>query len=135
MATANLLNISLLQRLEKVYSSNADCHIMAKLFYNYRCHPDILKMLSDLFYSSSLKWNELNSIPGTHHKYRFPLVFICTEIDSQVKSEIQQQKEAKVIAEVVIDLAQPSTPAWNTDMPMENFFITTPCENQVSDRY
>ena len=126
-----MLNISLLQRLKKLYSSNADCQIMVQLSHNYRCHPDIIKLVSDLFYSSSLTWGE-ESPPATHRKYKFPLVFICTEVDKQAKSEIKQKEEAKVIKDKVIELAKQIPSCWSNVKPMKNFLITSPCENQVS---
>ena len=127
-----MLNVSLLQRLKKLYSSNADCQIMVWLTHNYRCHPDILKLVSDLFYSSSLTWDEQESHPATHRKHKFPLVFICNDVDKQAKTDIKQKEEAKIVAEKVIELAKQMPPSWSTNKPMKNFLITSPCENQVS---
>jgi len=132
VARANQLNVSLLQRLETLYSSIENCRIMAWLSHNYRCHPDILNLVSDLFYDSSLTWDEQESLPTTHRKYKFPLVFLCTEVDNKAISEVKQKKEAEIIAEKVVQLAKKLPPTWTTDKPMKNFLITSPCENQVS---
>ena len=128
VARANSLNISLLQRLEKQYLSSPNCHIIAKLSSNYRCHPEILNLISDLFYNSSLQWNDEETEPTTHRKYPYPLVFICSGIDESAGA---QDMEAEIIINKVIELAKQTPSAWNSK-PMKNYLITSPCENQVS---
>ena len=131
-ARANSLNVSLLQRLEKYYESCDGCQIIARLSHNYRCHPDILELVSNLFYRSSLKWGDQEEAPGTHYKHRYPLVFICSGVDELFQPDALDL-EAEIITAKVSELVKRTPPTWNSSKPMKNYLITTPCENQVSN--
>ncbi len=136
VARSNQLNISLMQRLEKCYMAHPDWPVIARLHHNYRCHPDILELVSKLFYNSSLKWNEQESLPTTHRKHPYPLVFICSDVNNLFPLTPEQIKdaqdiEAEIITEKFIELNTRPPPNWDTDNCTKNYLITSPCERQV----
>ncbi len=134
VARANHLKISLLQRLQCIYVNEADCQIIAKLFYSNRCHPDILKLVSKLFYHDSLKWDEKKS-PAHHPEHEYSLVFICSSLKEDNFSyshKESRERERNVIVDKVIELCKLLPDSWNNKNPMKNFLITSPCKDQVS---
>ena len=62
---------------------------------NYRCHKDIIAIPHQLFYSG-LKSKALNANP--HPKAPYPLLFVCSNLTSEVCSP---ELEAKVILDQV----------------------------------
>ncbi len=126
---ANNLNISLLQRLENLYISQGNQKIIARLTQSDRCHPVILGFVSKLFYNSSLKCNK-ESVPATHCKHTYPLVFICSGADETTVTGLQDM-EADIIVDKVVELTKRPPTSWNSSKPMKNYLITSPCANQV----
>ena len=59
---------------------------------NYRCHADLLKLSSDLFYQASLKpCGKIDVVAP------YTLRFICSSLDTNPASLSENEKEAKII--------------------------------------
>ena len=92
-ASKNGLALSLLERLYTKYIDWANKGLnppLVTMVTNFRCHPDILSLVSNLFYTSTtpLKLpDDYRSLP--YHRDSTCLVFICSGIDDKVQ-EVQQ---------------------------------------------
>ena len=127
----NGLNVSLLQRLEKQYSLCGGQQSIATLSTNYRCHPEILNLVGKLFYNSSIKWNDYETPPVTHRRFPYPLVFVCSSLDEDVISSSDcTEHEADVIVQKTLEVAKGCPSSWSKQ-PMSEFFVISPCEEQV----
>lgn len=129
----NGLSLSLLQRLEHDYQKlgAAATKSIATLSTNYRCHSAILELVGGLFYDSKLSWTSSEQLPVTHHRYKYPLVFICSDTNIDVtESSDYNMNEATAIVEAAIKVAKGCPTNWSKPI-MPNLFIVSPCEEQV----
>ena len=94
---ASGFKLSLLERLQKEYEKigGPAKDYLVTLSTNYRCHKDILAIPHQLFYSG-LKSKAKNADP--HPKAQYPLLFICSNLTSDVCSP---DIEARVLLEQV----------------------------------
>ena len=79
MARKHGLATSLLERIHKYYNEIGEISCSFSLLSNYRSHSGIMMLPSSLFYGSTLQCN-VNT--GTHPDAPFPLVFVCSSIES-----------------------------------------------------
>ena len=87
---------------------------------NYRCHADLLKLSSDLFYESSLKaYGKI--APCT-------LRFICSSLDMNPASFCDNEIEAKIIIREVENLLHS-----NKKVDASSVCIMSPSQRQVTD--
>jgi len=96
----NGLQISLLERLHKLYSENMQdsSQCTASLIRNYRCVPEIVTLASNLYYESSLH-SECEISPDT----KYPLQFICSSIDNVEDSRGVSETEVEIILDKVME--------------------------------
>jgi len=128
----NGLGTSLLQRLQDRYNElgNIAAGHVVTLTKNYRCHTAILELVGGLFYNSHLSWADNESEPITHRNYKYPLVFICSDMEENPRLKEALSREADLIKTLTIDIAKSSPVGWGKP-PMSHLFIVTPCEQQV----
>lgn len=98
------LKVSLLERLHTHYKAIGEMskYLQADLTENYRCHPLILKFASEMFYKSTIKPSIITSRIPNFHGFKYPLVFVCTdieEIESYEKSV--NEKEANILMDML----------------------------------
>lgn len=73
------LKASLLERLKAHYRSIGKADMLqANLMKNFRCHLQILKFASEMFYKSLVRPSHVTSSTQSHPNFPFPLVFVCT---------------------------------------------------------
>ena len=126
---------SLLQRLHKRYREMprgvAEQHY-ATLVTNFRCHKDILNLSGKLFYNSPLECKVPSD--STHPDAPFPLLFVCSSIDTEVKC----MKDAQNEEEAIIALREAARLAnhWPTDRwgpkDLNQTCFMSPTRSQVS---
>ena len=95
------LNVSLLERLHSLYDKiggEAVKHC-STLVNNYRCHSGILRLSSSLFYESALQCEVSGDI--AHPAAPYPLVFVCSSLDSHVVKEDVNNGEAILVLDQV----------------------------------
>lgn len=128
----NGLAVSLLQRLHLHYHNLGitATNSIATLSANYRCHEDILSLVGGLFYNNALHWAANEQPPSTHPKYKYPLVFICSNVNRYTTSGDNNPIEAAIIVEKATAIARCFPASWLRP-PMQHIFIVTPCEEQV----
>lgn len=127
----NGLNVSLLERLQKHYESCNGGQNIASLSTNYRCHPEILNLVGKLFYNSGIRWNDDEDPPAVHRNFSYPLLFVCSSVDEDVSlSSDCDKNEADIIVHKATEVAMGCPSSW-TKPPMSQFFVTSPCEEQV----
>ena len=102
---------------------------IATLSENYRCHRDILDLVDGLFYHRGLSYYDKDSLPTTHREYRYPLAFICSDVNNLPVAS-SYQKEAEIIADTVLKVFKSSPPGW-PKKSMSHLFIVSPSEEQV----
>ena len=112
------------QRLGDIATQN-----IVTLSRNYRCHSDILDLVGGLFYDCNLSYAEDESPPLLHRDYKYPLVFICSDIGRGVSPD-NYAKEADIIADTVRKVSKGSPSGWPKPL-MSNMFIVSPSEEQV----
>ncbi|XP_050216719.1 probable RNA helicase SDE3 [Mercurialis annua] len=137
-AGAHGLSKSYLQRLyECEYYANGDANYVTNLVRNYRCHPDILQLPSDLFYDgiliASKESNEdtvsllssVNLLPGRE----FPVLFFgiqgCDEREGNNPSWFNRIEASKVV-EITIKLIE------RGNLNESDIGIITPYRQQVT---
>lgn len=131
LARNNGMSISLLQRLEKLYNSCGGTKNIANLSTNYRCHPDILDLVGNLFYEGLIKWNKDEAPPATHRSFPFPLVFVCSSIDEGASSSSDRdENEAMAVYHKVMEVAKGCPSSW-AKQPTSDFFVVSPTDEQV----
>ena len=123
------LNVSLLERLHKIYHDGnlavdgaAHC---ATLMTNYRCHHTILSLPSYLFYDSTLT-TAAETVTHLCPPARNPFHFICSSL-----SDVKEVKDDTCSLEV--DLLLEEVKNYRKDLPEDKsigIIATTP--NQVS---
>ena len=99
-ARENGLKLSLLERLQNHYKKIGDqaTILQATLQTNYRCHMDILKFVSQIFYNSSVKESPKTKKIKSHPDFPFPLVFICSSKEEIKNYEFNMNlKEAQLL--------------------------------------
>ena len=87
------MKYSLLERLQELYKQcgdNAMQH-MVSLNINYRCHKEIVRIPSELFYESKIRIHP--QCASAHPQAKYPLIFVC----SALKSHVDQNFEAKLL--------------------------------------
>ena len=75
-----------MERLWKTYGEIKGplVHFKAELYRNYRCHPDITKLLFDLlYYDKGVIVSPKKVVP--HPKAHFPCVFYCSDCSTLAK--------------------------------------------------
>ena len=77
------LKTSLLERLKLRYKAIGEKtkYLQTNLMENYRCHRDILKFASDMFYMSCVKPSAVTSSITVPYGFPYPLVFVCTSME------------------------------------------------------
>lgn len=91
------LKFSLLERLQDLYQQcggNALEH-MVSLNTNYRCHKEIVKIPSELFYESKIKIRPQSA--SAHPQAKYPLVFVCSALTMGVDNKCEANVEANVL--------------------------------------
>ena len=88
---------------------------------NYRCHADLLKLSSDLFYEASLEPCGKIDVVGP-----YALRFICSCLDTNPASLSVNEKEAKIIIREVEKLL-----CTNKKVDANNICIMSPSQRQV----
>ena len=93
------LKFSLLERLQKEYNKigGRTNEYSMTLSTNYRCHKHILAIPHQLFYNG-LKSKAYKAIP--HPQARYPLLFVCSNLTSNVLSSTGDQ-EARLLLQQV----------------------------------
>ncbi len=76
------LSVSLLERLHRLYRQFGAIasSFHGSLVTNYRSRSEILSFTGELFYDLQLKISS-NQEPPLHPDYRFPFVFVCTDVE------------------------------------------------------
>lgn len=126
--------MSLFQRLQSHYQNLGIVATknIATLSANYRCHEDILSLVGGLFYNNALHWAVSEQPPSTHPKYKYPLVFICSDVNRYTTSGDNNSIEAAIIVERAISIAKSVPTSWPKPL-MPHIFIVSPCEEQVNN--
>ena len=115
-----------------------DPRYITKLIRNYRSHPDILRVPSDLFYENELLpcaelklRNELVGWRGLPNP-KSPLIFHdCTEgTEYFTGTSFHNHEEALTAVEYVTALVAP-TSRYKTSVRAEDIFVITPYQAQV----
>ena len=121
--------LSLLERLQAEYEKigGPARDYLVTLSTNYRCHKDILAIPHALFYSG-LKSKAQKADP--HPKAPYPLLFICTNLTSNVCSP---EIEAEVLLSQVNFFIQhwPSDSSWG-NYELNKIAVVTSTRPQVS---
>ena len=81
-------------------------YLRAELMENYRCHKNILKFASDMFYNSCVKPSGVTAHIKVPHGFLYPLVFVCTGFD-QIKGYTQNvnEREADILMRMISEHA------------------------------
>lgn len=101
-ASNNGLALSLLERLCTKYSDWGLNPPLVTMVTNFRCHPDILSLVGNLFYTNTtpLKLpDDYQSLP--YHRDLPCFVFICSDIDDKVEGV--QQTTNPLEATIILD--------------------------------
>ena len=90
------LSVSLLERLHRHYQrfGAIASSFHGSLVTNYRSRSEILSFTGKLFYDLELRISS-NQEPSLHPGYRFPLVFVCTDVEDatiEVKENVNQRE-------------------------------------------
>ena len=126
-ARENGLKYSLLERLQILYKKCGDQALdhMVSLNTNYRCHPDIVNIPNQLFYKNEIKPCPLNA--HQHPAATFPLIFICSSINSTTDDEL----EAQLILQQVEKFAVHSWPSNWGERDLTKVCLVTASRTQV----
>ena len=119
----NGLGDSILERLHTTYQKSGTTakKYAVTLRNNYRCHADLLKLSSDLFYEASLKpCGKIDVVAP------YTLRFICSCLDTNPASLSKNEKEAKIIIREVEKLL-----CTNKKVNASSVCIMSPSERQV----
>lgn len=121
--------MSLLERLHTLYdATNVSNTCSATLLTNYRCHSGILMLPSSLYYHSTLLCRVSDS--RAHHLAPFPLTFVCSDINQEVKATSgTNEKEADVLIKEVEKYFREWPKHWDSDD--KRVCIMSPSANQV----
>ena len=77
-------------------------YLQADLRENHRCHGQISKFASDMFYKSFVKPSKATIHISIPHGYKYPLVFVCTSMKQvQSYSSCINEEEADVIMKML----------------------------------
>ena len=124
---------SLLERLEILYTTSGKPALsyIVRLVTNYRCHHDILSLAEKLFYKIPLK----SVVPAnsTHPDAPFPLVFVCSDLQSPQPSESPiNEMEARIVIEQLLIFA-PGWPqdSWGAKFDPSQICVMSPSRTQV----
>ena len=129
------LSVSLVERLYKVYTEkNPDEGVKyhRALTTNFHCHPDIIKLLGDLFYKTNL-----TSKVQPHKKAPFPFHFVCSEVDNVLRP-LQKgtfyDEEAKIVVDEMVRFSKLGLvfPLDGSKPDTSQFAYSSPCRSQVS---
>ena len=69
---------------------------------NFRCHQQILKFASEMFYKSLVTPSHVTLSCQSHPGFRFPLVFVCTskEIVDHYDKAVNREEASILMAEL-----------------------------------
>ena len=125
------LSVSLLQRLHRHYHKYGKACSFS-LLQNYRSHSGLLMLPSSLFYRSTLQCNVPDS--NAHPLAPFPLVFVCSSIDSTPSANAMDtdEEEAKILVDEVDKYVKSWPDEWGErEHSQDRVCIMTPSANQV----
>ena len=129
------LSVSLLERLYDLYQELGDVAkpYCAHLSTNFRCHSAILNLARQVAYKTTLRCN----VPdfSAHPDAPFPLLFVCTSLDHNVKETKDSLSRVEVSAALNeasrIFMKWPDS-TWGKRDVGEICFLS-PCRGQVCD--
>ena len=136
IAQKNGLAVSLLERLHKLYKSLGEVakHHHVTLVTNYRCHQEIFSLSGNLFYETLLKLPDNTPPPPAHPRFPYPLVFICSSVDDEVKKvdSNTNEEEIAVIINTIERIIRPWPVQWGAP-DLRQLCIMSPTRSQVAD--
>lgn len=129
------LAVSLLQRLHDLYRRSDfvpfTTQYSCTLTTNYRCHPDILKLLGELFYDVPLTCHRP---PPLHPLAKSSFVFVCTSVDDKAECVDPDQPfegEARALLEEAVKYLDNWPPSWGS-RSLEQVCLMCSTRNQVN---
>ena len=134
-ASRNGLAVSLLVRLYSAYTGDelreaAETYKVV-LESNYRCHTTILRATRSLHYEIPVKWAKWSAEPPMHPEARYPLQFICSDVNDDIYLSHTNKQEADVVLEAV----HTKTTTWPTSLwgkkDLSQFCVISTSRSQV----
>ena len=126
--------ISLLERLQKEYNEigGRTNEYSLTLSTNYRCHNHILAIPHQLFYNG-LKSKAYKAIP--HPQAPYPLLFICSNLTSNVLSSVSDQEAQLLLEQVTAFVDQRTWPKeqWGK-YDLSSIAVVTATRTQVCEK-